>query len=75
MMDKSFNESGNITSMLDVGVSTGATTGTGAISATSLLGDLTLNASTLTSALQSNPSGVQSMLTSWSINFSSLVNN
>jgi flagellar hook-associated protein 2 len=73
-MDKSFTEPSNITSMLDIGVSTGATTGTGAISQNALSGNLTLDASTLTSALTSNPTGVQSMLTSWSISFSGLVN-
>ncbi|HTX08430.1 MAG TPA: flagellar filament capping protein FliD [Solirubrobacteraceae bacterium] len=61
--------------MLDVGVSTGATTGSGAVSQSALSGDLTLNASTLTSALQSNASGVHSLLQSWSIQFSNLVNN
>lgn len=75
MMDKSFTESTNITSMLNIGVSTGATTGTGAISQNSLSGDLTLDTNALTSALTSNPSGVRSMLVSWSINFSNLVNN
>ncbi|HEY4828578.1 MAG TPA: flagellar filament capping protein FliD [Solirubrobacteraceae bacterium] len=66
---------GSTTSMLDIGVSTGATTGTGAVSQNSLNGDLTLDTSTLTSALQTDASGVQSMLRSWSINFSNLVNN
>ncbi|HEY2439865.1 MAG TPA: flagellar filament capping protein FliD [Solirubrobacteraceae bacterium] len=61
--------------MIDIGVSTGATTGTGAESQSALAGDLTLNTSTFESALQSNPSGVQSVLNSWSINFSNLVNN
>ena len=67
--------SGSDTNMLDIGVSTGATTGTGAISPSALNGDLSLNASTLTSALTSNASGVKSLLTSWSIQFSNLVNN
>jgi flagellar hook-associated protein 2 len=74
-MDRSFSGLTGITSMLDIGVSTGATTGTGAISQNALSGDLTLDVSTLTSAMTSNPSGVRSMLTSWSINFSNLVNN
>jgi flagellar hook-associated protein 2 len=60
-------------SMLDIGVSTGASTGQGP-SATTLAGNLSLNASTLTAALQSNPTGVQSMIASWSSSFSSLVN-
>ena len=67
--------SGSVTSMLDAGVSTGATTGTGAVSQSSLSGDLTLDTSTLTSALQNNASGVEKMFTSWSINFSNVVNN
>jgi flagellar hook-associated protein 2 len=61
--------------MLDVGVSTGATTGSGTVSQSALNGDLTLDTSTLTSALQNNASGVQSLLQSWSIQFSNLVNN
>lgn len=64
-----------MSNMTDIGVSTGATTGSGAVSATAVAGNLSLNAGTLTSALQSNPSGVQSMLTDWSIRFSSAVNN
>ena len=76
MMDQTFSGlSGSMTSMLDAGVSTGATTGSGAVSQNALAGDLTLDTSTLTSALQSNPSGARSMFTSWSINFSNLVNN
>lgn len=75
MMDQSFSGLTGITSMLNIGVSTGATTGTGAVSQNSLSGDLTLDATALTSAMTSNPSGVRSMLTSWSINFSNLVNN
>ncbi|MGH2856445.1 MAG: flagellar filament capping protein FliD [Solirubrobacteraceae bacterium] len=64
-----------LATMLDIGVSTGATTGSGNVSQSALAGDLTLNATTLTSQLQANPSGVQSVLNSWSINFSGLVNN
>lgn len=64
-----------LASMLDIGVSTGATTGSGAVSQNALAGDLTLSAATLTSQMASNPSGVQSVLNTWSINFSNLVNN
>ena len=64
-----------LASMLDIGVSTGATTGSGAVSQNALAGDLTLNAATLSSQMASNPSGVQSVLNTWSINFSNLVNN
>jgi flagellar hook-associated protein 2 len=40
-----------------------------------LSGDLTLDTSALTAALQSNPNGVQSVLIGWSSQFSSLVDN
>jgi flagellar hook-associated protein 2 len=65
----------SMSSMLGAGVSTGATTGSGAISQSALAGDLTLDTTTLTNALTSNASDVKSMFTSWSIQFSALVNN
>jgi flagellar hook-associated protein 2 len=61
--------------MDDIGVSTGATTGSGAESQTALAGNLTLNATTLTNMLQSNASGVKSILSSWSSSFVGLVDN
>ena len=61
-------------SLLDLGVSTGATTGTAAPSASAIAGDLTINATTLANAIQSNPSGVESMLQSFSASFSSIAN-
>jgi flagellar hook-associated protein 2 len=61
-------------SMLDIGVGTGASSG-GATTQNQLSGDLTLDTSTLTSALQSNPGGVHQVLASWGISFSNLVNN
>ena len=64
---------GSMSSMLNIGVSTGASTGSSGISQSALAGNLTLNASTLTAALTSNASGVKSMLTSWSIGFSNIV--
>jgi flagellar hook-associated protein 2 len=67
--------SGSVTSMLNIGVSTGATTGSGTVSQSALNGDLTLDTSALTSALQNNASGVHALLQSWSIQFSNLVNN
>jgi flagellar hook-associated protein 2 len=76
MMDSTLQDlSSGDDNMLDAGVSTGATTGNGAVSQNALDGDLTLDTSTLTSALQNNPNGIQSLLTSWSIQFSNLVNN
>jgi flagellar hook-associated protein 2 len=62
-------------SMLDIGVSTGAASGNGAPSQSALSGMLTLDATTLTSALQSNPAGVQTMLAGWASSFATLVNN
>ena len=59
--------------MDDIGVSTGATTGGGAETASALAGNLTLNATTLTNMLQSNASGVKSILSKWSSGFVGLV--
>ena len=61
--------------MDDIGVSTGATTGSGAESQSALAGNLTLDATKLTSMLQSNSSGVKSILSSWSSSFVNLVDN
>ncbi len=61
--------------MDDIGVSTGATTGGGAESASALAGNLTLNATTLTNMLSSNASGVQGILKSWSSSFVNLADN
>jgi len=66
---------GSVTSMLSIGVSTGAASGTSAPSQSAISGNLTLDATTLTQALTSNGSAVKSMLQSWSINFSFMVNN
>ena len=66
---------GSVTSMLDIGVSTGSASGNSAPSQSSISGNLTLNTSTLTQALTSNGSAVKSMLQSWSINFSFMVDN
>ncbi len=66
---------GSITSMLDIGVSTGAASGSSAPSQSSISGNLTLDVNALTQALTSNGSTVKSMLQSWSINFSFMVDN
>lgn len=60
-------------SLADLGVSTGAPTGAIPSSA-ALSGALTVNASTLAAALQSNPNGVQSVLSSFAASFQSRVN-
>jgi flagellar capping protein FliD len=59
--------------MLQIGMSTGATTGSGTESATSLAGDLTLDTTTLASAITANPDAVQQLLGGWANSFSSLV--
>lgn len=64
---------GSLSTMLDIGVSTGATTGSGTESASALAGDLTLNTTTLQNALSSNPQGVQQLLGGWANSFSTLV--
>jgi flagellar hook-associated protein 2 len=61
--------------MLDIGVNTGAASGTATPSQSSIDGALTLSTSTLLSALATNASGTQHVLLSWSIQFTNLVNN
>ncbi|HET8977307.1 MAG TPA: flagellar filament capping protein FliD [Solirubrobacteraceae bacterium] len=73
MMIQNQNGSSSIQNMLAIGVSTGATTGSGAVSQSALNGVLQLNSSTLDSAVQSNPAGVQQMLVGFAANFSTLV--
>jgi flagellar hook-associated protein 2 len=65
--------SGSYDSMLQIGVSTGAATGSGAISQSALAGDLTLDTNALSSALANDATSVHQMMQSWSIKFSSLV--
>jgi flagellar capping protein FliD len=59
--------------MLGVGVSTGASTGSGSISQSALAGDLSLDTNALSSALASDPTSVHQVMQSWSIKFSSVV--
>jgi flagellar hook-associated protein 2 len=60
--------------MMDIGVSTGATTGSGTFSQTAVNGQLTLDTTALTQAITSNPSGVTQVLQAFSSSFSSLIN-
>jgi flagellar hook-associated protein 2 len=60
-------------SMLDIGVSTGAASGSSLPSQNSINGDLTLDADTLTQAFTNDPNGVVAVLKSWSQSFSGLV--
>ena len=65
----------SMSNMLDLGVSTGTTTGSAAPSQSAIDGDLTLDSTTLTSAVQSDPTAVQQLLAGWSSSFATLVNN
>jgi flagellar hook-associated protein 2 len=67
------SSSSSIKSMLDIGVSTGATTGSGSVSQSALNGTLQFNSTTLTNALQSDPLGVQQMLVAFGASFSTTV--
>ncbi len=63
-----------LANMIDIGVSTGATTGSGAISQSSLSGNLSLNTTTFASQLQANPTGTHNVLSKWAASFSIMVN-
>ena len=63
----------SMSSMLNIGVSTGAASGAALPLQNAINGDLSLDADTLTQALTSNPSGVAAMLNSWSQSFSGIV--
>jgi flagellar hook-associated protein 2 len=64
---------GSLSTMLDIGVSTGATTGSGTESASALAGDLTLNTTTLANAISTNSDAVQQLLAGWSDSFNAIV--
>jgi flagellar hook-associated protein 2 len=63
-----------MSSPLDIGISTGAPTGGGASSQGSLEGLLTLEPAKLAEALKANPAGVQKMLEQWSQSLQSQIN-
>jgi flagellar hook-associated protein 2 len=67
------SSSSSIKSMLDIGVSTGATTGSGAVSQSALSGALKLDGTTLTNALTSDPLGLQQMMVAFGATFSTMV--
>lgn len=60
--------SGQVTSLAEIGISTGAPTGAGATSQASLEGLLKLEPAKLVQAVQSDPVGVQQVLQKWSLN-------
>jgi flagellar hook-associated protein 2 len=61
-------------SMLDIGVSTGATTGGSTPNPNAISGHLTIDTTKLAAAIQSNPAGVTAVLQNWSQSFSNMVN-
>jgi flagellar hook-associated protein 2 len=63
-----------ISSLADIGISTGAPTA-GASTASSLAGNLTIDATKLSDAIQTNPAGVEKLLQTWSTSFQGIVNN
>jgi flagellar hook-associated protein 2 len=63
-----------MSSPLNVGISTGKATGGGVSSQASLEGLLTLDPTKLAEAVKANPTGAQKMLQQWSLNLQSLVN-
>jgi flagellar hook-associated protein 2 len=63
-----------MSSLADIGVSTGPPSGTASYSQASVEGQLQLNAAQLEAAVQANPAGVQQMLQSWAKGFQETVN-
>ncbi len=62
-----------MSSLADIGISTGAPTGNASPSQATLEGQLTLNTAQLESAIQANPAGVEKMLQGFSKGFQELV--
>lgn len=63
-----------MSSPFDLGVTTGAPTGSGSSSQSSLEGLLTLEPTKLTEAVKTNPAGVEQMLQGWSKNLQGMIN-
>jgi flagellar hook-associated protein 2 len=63
-----------MSSPADVGISTGAPSGGGVTSVSTLEGQLTLNTAKLSEAVKSNPAGVETMLQSWSQSLQGILN-
>jgi flagellar hook-associated protein 2 len=63
-----------MSSLADIGISTGAPTGNGTPSQTAVEGQLTVDTAKLESAIETNPAGVEKMLQSWSTGFQALIN-
>jgi len=63
-----------MSSLADIGIGTGAATGSGAPAQSAIEGQLKLNTAELESAIESNPAGVEQVLRQWSTGFQTLVN-
>ena len=66
--------SAEMASLADIGVSTGSGSGSAVPSTGAVEGELQLNASKLSEAIQNNPEGVEKMLQKWSASFQKTVN-
>jgi flagellar hook-associated protein 2 len=66
--------SSGISSLSDIGITTGAPTGSATFSQNSVDGKLTIDSTKLANAIQSNPSGVESLLQGFSQSFASIAN-
>lgn len=65
---------GEITSLFDIGVSTGSASGSAVPSQGAVEGELKIDTTKLSEAIQTNPKGVEEMLQKWSQGFQKLVN-
>jgi flagellar hook-associated protein 2 len=63
-----------MSSLADIGISTGTASGSAAPTEGAVEGQLKLNATQLTEAIQANPAGVEKMLQKWSQSFQQMVN-
>jgi flagellar hook-associated protein 2 len=63
-----------MSSPFSIGISTGAASGAGGTSQSTLEGQLTLNSATLTNAIQNNPAGAKEMLQHWSQSLQGVLN-
>lgn len=63
----------SLSSLADIGVSTGAPSGSGAYSQSSVEGHLTIETAKLEEAIETDPAGVEQMLEKWSESFQKIV--
>jgi flagellar hook-associated protein 2 len=65
---------GEISSLADIGVSTGTASGSAVPSQGAVEGELKIDTTKLSEAIQTNPKGVEEMLQKWSLGFQKLIN-